>query len=157
MTMAKRKIRRAAKAISLFCVVAAFGGGTGCVQQQACDNITRVETPATFDLACAPSDLTAVKVSGPCSSSNMSTDPAVYERNGEAGPGKLEVGSQVAGLCHVDLTFASGFVYSTDVTFTGTSDGCGTGFITPTQSVFAVNSPGSACADAGSAAGAGGD
>lgn len=156
MTQVLRKIRRVATTLSLFGVVAAFGTGTGCVQQQACDNISRVETPATFDLACAPSALTAVKVSGPCSSSNMSTDPAAYEGNGEVGPGKLEVGSQVAGLCHVDLTFASGFVYSTDVTFTGTSDGCGTGFITPTQSAFAVNGPGSTCSDGGSAAGAGG-
>jgi hypothetical protein len=156
MTNALRKIRPVATALGLSCLVAALGGGIGCVQQQACDNISRVETPVTFDLACAPSDLTTVKVSGPCSSSNMSTDPAAYEGNGEAGPAKLEVGSEVAGLCHVDLTFASGFVYSTDVTFTGTSDGCSTGYITPTQSVFAVNSPGSTCSDGGSAAGAGG-
>jgi hypothetical protein len=153
MTNAMRKIRRVATA---FGVAAAFGGGTGCVQQSSCDNISRVETPATFELACAPSDLTAVNVSGPCSSSNMGSDPADYDGNGEVGLGKLEVGSQVAGLCHVDLTFASGFVYSTDVTFTGTSDSCGTGFISPTQSVFAVNNPASTCMDGGSAAGAGG-
>jgi hypothetical protein len=153
MTIAMRKIRRLATA---FGVVAALGGGAGCVQQSSCDNISRVETPATFELACAPSDLTAVNVSGPCSSSNMSSDPADYSGNGEVGPGKLEIGSQVAGLCHVELTFASGFVYSSDVTFTGTSDSCGTGYISPTQSVFAVNNPSSTCTDAGSAAGAGG-
>jgi hypothetical protein len=156
MTDAIRMIRRVATTFGLFGVAAAFGGGTGCVQQPSCDNISRVETPATFELACSPSDLTAVNVSGPCSSSNMGSDPTDHYGNDEVGRGKLEVGSQVAGLCHVDLTFASGFVYSTDVTFTGTSDSCGTGFISPTQSVFAVNNPDSTCADGGSAAGAGG-
>jgi hypothetical protein len=150
MTQPTHKIRQVAAALASAAVCT---GGSGCVQSQACDNISRVETPVTFDLACAPNDLTVVKVSGPCSLSNMSTDPADYSGNGELGTGKLAIGSQVAGLCHVTLTFASGFVYSTDVTFTGTSDDCGTGFISPTQSVFVVNNPSSTCTDGGGAAG----
>jgi hypothetical protein len=155
MTKAKRKIRRVATAFGFFGFGAACAGGTGCVQQ-SCDNFDRVETPATFELACAATDLTAVIVSGPCSSNNMLSDPADYYGNGEGGLGKLEVGSQVAGLCHVELTFASGFVYSTNVTFIGMSDTCGTSSISPTQSVFVVNNPSSTCTDGGSAAGASG-
>jgi hypothetical protein len=155
MTQAKRKMQRVATAFGLFGIGAASAGGTGCIRQ-SCDNFDRVATPAIFDLACAPTDLTAVNVSGPCSGNNLLSDPANYYGNGEGGLGKLEVGSQVAGLCHVELIFASGFVYSTDVTFTGTSDSCGTGFISPTQSVFVVNNPSSTCTDDGSVAGAGG-
>ncbi len=150
-----RKIRRLATAFGFVGVGVAFSGWTGCVQQ-SCDNFDRVATPATFELACAPTDLTTVNVSGPCSGNNLLSDPANYYGNGEGGLGTLEVGSQVAGLCHVELTFASGFVYSTDVTFTGTSNSCGTGFISPTQSVFVVNNPRSTCVDGTSAAGAGG-
>ena len=149
---AMRNVRRVATAFGLIVV----GGGTGCAQHQSCDNISRVTTPATFELACAPSDLTAVNILGPCAGNNLRSDPADYYGNGEGGLGKLEVSSQVAGLCHVELTFASGFVYSTNVTFAGTADRCGTAFINPTQSTFTVNNPISTCVDAGSAAGAGG-
>jgi hypothetical protein len=56
------------------------------------------------------------------------------------------------GVCHVELNFATGFTYSTDVTFTSmTSVNCGTTavYVGPTQVVFDVDNPSDTCGDAG--------
>jgi hypothetical protein len=71
-------------------------------------------------------------------------------------PQNLYVASSTAGTCHVELAFATGFAYSTDVVFTSTTTtgGCcsGTG-VNPTQSMFMVNNPSTTCVDGGLDAG----
>jgi hypothetical protein len=56
-----------------------------------------------------------------------------------------------AGDCHVDLTLAGGFQYSTDVTFaqTTTEGCCPCTSVAPTQTTFMVNNPSMTCVDAG--------
>lgn len=102
---------------------------------------------ASFDLACGPADLVRVALSGPCS--NEDTNPSSYL----LGPtGRfLVVSSRSAGVCHVTLTFGTGFVYSADVTFTSQADadGCCLPYIGPTQTDFSVDNPHNTCVDAG--------
>src|SRR5579863_4562546 len=100
--------------------------------------------PATLNLSCSATDLTNVTVSGPCS-----TDGAPwYEATGSW----IDITSPSAGVCHVELTFATGFVYSTDVTFTmppADPSVCCNWATTPTQTTFTVNNPSATCVDAG--------
>ena len=55
------------------------------------------------------------------------------------------------GVCHIELTFATGFTYSTDVTFTQVSeDGCACpSLFAATSGPFTVNNPSDTCVDAG--------
>ena len=121
-------------------------GGAG-----ACSSIASSDYAVTFNLACVPNDLTAATVSGPCAA-NPGGDLTEYVK----GRGQLSFVSPTDGVCHLVLTFASGFSYSADVTFTRTSDSCGRATVSPTQSSFMVDNPSSTCTDGGSAAGAGG-
>jgi hypothetical protein len=126
-------------------------GGSGGESPGACDNLASVDASVTFNLACVPNDLTAATVSGPCAG-NTGGDLTEYVK----GRGQLLFVSPTEGVCHLELTFASGFTYGADVTFTSVSDSCGTRFVSPTQSTFAVDNPSSTCTDGGSAAGASG-
>jgi hypothetical protein len=74
------------------------------------------------------------------------------------------VESQDAGVCHVELTFAAGFTYSTDVTFAWQPGGvCGgpqckcEDYLAPTSGPFVVNNPSATCVDAGLVGDAGAD
>jgi hypothetical protein len=106
-----------------------------------------------FDLSCAPADLTSISVRGPCSSS--------FDGEGPYTEMAVVVYGEDAGTCHVVLTFATGFTYSTDVGFTSQtswvcgSQSCGScGEITfPTGGPFTVENPFSTCigVDAGGA------
>jgi hypothetical protein len=101
---------------------------------------------ATFNLSCAAADLTNVAVTGPCAGSFPHPSTDVPENS-------LNIYSPSSGVCHVELTFATGFTYSTDVTFTSstqTSSCCGdVTTVTPTQATFTVNNPSTTCVDAG--------
>lgn len=56
----------------------------------------------------------------------------------------VTVYSSSAGSCHIELTFATGFTYSADVTFTSQTEGLCPGcapYIGPTSGPFTVNNP----------------
>jgi hypothetical protein len=125
--------------------------GIGCQGHSACTNFCFENRPAMFVLSCSPTDLTDVTASGPCSFSDAS-GPTVAGTS-------LQIGSPTPGICHVTLTFATGFTYSTDVTFvsqtTPAPPGCGgcSPYIAPTQREFAVDNPSTTYVDAGADAG----
>jgi hypothetical protein len=124
--------------------------GSGCSQGHACSNFETANQFAEFRLSCAPTDLTSMSVSGPCSGGDASvSDPPAST--------SLAISSPSPGVCHVTLTFATGFTYATDVTFVLQSDDdtCPVWHYTaPTQRTFTVNNPGATCVDAGLDAGA---
>jgi hypothetical protein len=71
-------------------------------------------------------------------------------------PQNLYLYSMTGGVCHIALTFATGFAYSTDVTFNywppppGNASGCtGPWGVAPTQAIFVVDNPPGTCGDAG--------
>ncbi len=98
---------------------------------------------ATLNLSCSATDLMNVVVSGPCS-----TDGGPWYR---AAGQFVELSSPSPGVCHVELTFATGFVYSTDVTFTtppADPSACCNTATAPTLATFTVNNPSATCVDA---------
>jgi len=101
---------------------------------------------ATFNLSCSATHLTNVAVSGPCATD----DGPSYSVAGQS----ISINSTSAGVCHVELTFATGFTYSTDVTFESQSAPkppvCCPLLTAPTQSTFTVDDPSATCVDAGS-------
>lgn len=121
------------------------GSGGGC--PGGCSGPAIVE----FLLACSPSDLAAVNVTGPCITGDAG--PASYFTGDERSV--LYVSSAQAGTCKVQLVFASGYTYSADVQFTQESNNvpagcaCATSVV-PTQQTFHVTNPASTCQDAGS-------
>ncbi len=145
MTKATMKTRRTLAAFSLFGFAVAFCAVTACGSSQSCDNIGGIDEFATLELACPSTNIKSVEVSGPCNTGDAGEALSHYSD----GPGALVVGSASAGVCRVELTFADGFTYATDVTFTSTTDSCGTRTISPTQSTFVVNNPASTCTDGG--------
>jgi hypothetical protein len=117
----------------------------GCTEAQTCSNIAFERELATFELGCPFTDLTAVTVSGPCAAGGESNlDPAQF-----AGRGEIGIESDSAGVCHISLTFASGFAYAADVTFISSRSSCGTTDVMPNQATFMVDNPSSTCVDAG--------
>ncbi len=78
------------------------------------------------------------------------------------GDGIVVVDSQGAGVCHIELTFATGFAFTTDVAFATRSGGvcggpqctCGD-YVAATSGPFAVHNPSTTCVDAGADAEAG--
>lgn len=106
---------------------------------------------ATFRLACGPSDLTSVALSGPCATGDANPANYIWGHDDEL----LEFSSPSPGVCHVELTFATGFTYSTDITFATMADptlpGCPPcpPYVAPTQGVFDVGNPDTTCTDAG--------
>jgi hypothetical protein len=122
-------------------------GLAACSVSRACPGLCIEGSSAVVELNCSATDLTSVTVTGACA--------------GDAGARSLHafgtsiyVFSQTAGVCHVSLTFASGFTYETDVTFATQTDnipGCGVcpPYIGPTQGSFAAHNPGNTCVDAG--------
>jgi hypothetical protein len=96
--------------------------------------------------------MTNVAVSGPCATGDAALPYSLDSFN----PQNLYVGSLSPGICHVELTFATGFTYSTDLTFMSStqSSGCCPGtYVTPTVNAFMVNNPSTTCVDAGPEAG----
>lgn len=142
---------RCAAAVALLATI----GAGGCVTtDHPCPGTCPASghSAAAFDLSCGPTDLESVVLSGPCATGD--TNPSRYPWNHGAG---VSFTSPSPGVCHVELIFATGFTYSTDVTFTQTTvptpSGCPpcpiTSLIVPTQGFFTVNNPSDTCVDAG--------
>jgi hypothetical protein len=138
----------AAKTCAAIVVVAALVAG--CSSGDSCGG-EAVPPSATFELSCDSTDLTSVTVSGPC---ETDAGTSFYRWEGDV----IIDGPPTAGVCHVELTFATGFTYVTDVNYTvqpvldcngHTTDD----YLAPTQVTFAVNNPSATCVDAGSDAG----
>jgi hypothetical protein len=129
-------------AAGLLVVLAGAGCGTsgncgGCVEGAL----------ATFNLSCSPNDLVSVLASGPCAM----PDAGLAWYTGVGSEWSVGVGSPSPGECHVVLTFATGFTYSADVTFTSqTAESCKgcPPYIGPTSGPFTVNNPATTCLDA---------
>jgi hypothetical protein len=140
-------IVRCAAALGLLVV---FVGGCS---KSACCGLCPASEPAIFELSCGSTDLTSVVATGPC-------DTPYARASSYVSDGTVVVGSEGAGVCHVALTFATGFTYSADVTFTSKPGGvCGGPECTcpdptlATSGPFPVNDPSNACVDAGLDAG----
>jgi hypothetical protein len=127
----------------------------GCSNNSATEPCAPLPPPPTQALlwfTCNGTDLTNVNVSGPCASQDASTS------QGTVGQG-VYVASASPGVCHVELTFGTGFAYATDVTFESmTRVNCGTTepYVGPTQQVFDVDNPSSTCVPLIGASDAGG-
>jgi hypothetical protein len=106
---------------------------------------------ATLALSCGPTDLTAVKFSGPCPSNGDGSNVGEYVDNQTQS--NVYVGATSAGTCTVTLVFATGFTFTTDVTFSEAPNGGCSGclpVLKPSPAVVTVNNPSSTCmVDAG--------
>lgn len=103
---------------------------------------------AVFELACSQNNLVSVEATGPCS---MPGKPLSFY-TGTATKGVVNVGSPTPGTCHVTLTFATGFTWSSDLTFGTINDsepGCARcpDFVGPTSNSNGskVNNPPDTC------------
>jgi hypothetical protein len=123
------------------------GGGPSCAN-------TCGEPPEVmFDLSCASTDLESMTLSGACAMGDggPTTFPGGYDYP------TLYIYGTSAGVCHVLLAFASGFMYSDDLTFVSQTPmppagcpACPT-LLVPSASAVLVHNPPSTCVDAGSA------
>src|SRR5579863_9504064 len=97
-------VARYAAALGLLVVL----GGGGCVTTTyGCPALCPSgNSPAAFDLSCNPTDLTSVVLSGPCATGDTSPSGYLWSRG-------VSFTSPSPGVCHVELTFATGFTYST--------------------------------------------
>jgi hypothetical protein len=143
-------VARCAAALGLLVVL-----GGGCSPTGDCSGGCAIGD-ATFVLSCDSTDLTSVLLSGPCATGDAS--PSNYFFGSYTS--FVHVVSPSPGVCHVELTFATGFTYSADVQFTEQSDNepshCAcSSYVAPvsTQSTFVVNNPSTTCVDAGLDAG----
>ncbi len=172
----------AARCTSALALAVALCGG--CQTKYGCPGGCAAGGYAVIELAC-PAAVTSARLTGPCAPSGDASlflvePPATY--SGGSGPpasagfgfacapitetpfsGCKEVylAATAPGVCHVELTFATGFTYSTDVTFASQRDpappGCAQcpAYIAPSsQATFTVNNPSTTCLDAGSSEGA---
>jgi hypothetical protein len=123
-------------------------GLAACMVGHPCPGACIASSSAVIQLSCALTDVTSATVTGPCAG-----DAGVQSLHVYPG-GSLYVWSPSTGVCHVSLTFSSGFTYETDVTFATQTDndpGCGNcpPYIGPTQGSFRVDNPSNTCVDAG--------
>jgi hypothetical protein len=124
--------------------LATLVGGLLAILPEGCSQCPDAECPgpggfATFQLSCSPNDLVSVVASGPCSSPDAGLPWA-----GAGTELYVAVGSLGPGVCHIEMTFATGFTYSMDVTFTSKST-CGGCSYLATSGPFAVNNPPDTC------------
>jgi hypothetical protein len=89
-----------------------------------------------------------VALSGSCSNGDSSPSGYLFGSEGAS----LAITSSAPGDCHVALTFATGFTYSTDITFVSQTElqtsGCPAcpSYTAPTQAKFSVANPSATCA-----------
>jgi hypothetical protein len=130
----------------LACLFAVFGS---CTSSTDCCGSCPASQGAVFQLTCDETDLKTVTVTGPCRTPDGGSSFAM-------GNGIVVVDSQGAGVCHVELTFETGFAFATDVSFETRSGGvcggpqcrCGD-FVAPTSGPFSVHNPSATCVEAG--------
>jgi len=96
-----------------------------------------------FTLPCASAQLTSVMLTGACEAGDTSVSQVLSG-------GEIAIASPGPGDCHVQLTFATGFVYSADVIFAPIEQGGPSGcppcsYVGPAQGPIQV--PGAACLD----------
>jgi hypothetical protein len=137
----------------LACLFAVFGSCTS--SSVPCCDACPGSQRAVFQLTCDETDLKTVTVTGPCRTPDGGSSFAM-------GNGIVAIDSEDAGVCHVQLTFETGFAFTTDVSFETQSGGvcggpqcrCGD-FVAPTSGPFAVHNPSATCVEAGIDADAG--
>lgn len=130
-------------------VALAVGAGVGC-DRRDCPIVTIEDQPAIFNLSCGPTNVTDVALSGSCSTGDAGLPKNLFGRSMKS----IAIASSNAGDCHVVLTFATGFVFSGDVTFVSHTDPPGSDcqsppYTEPTQGTFVVNNPSDTCVDGG--------
>jgi hypothetical protein len=141
-------------ALALALLAALLAVVDACNTTQVCCGECPASRSAEFTLTCSSTDLQSVVATGPCAVPDASLASYV-------GSDTLLVPSQGPGDCHVELTFATGFTYSADVTFVSKPGGvcggpqckCGD-YIVPTSGPFTVNNPSTTCVDAAASDGA---
>jgi hypothetical protein len=92
---------------------------------------------ATFNLSC-PNDLTSIVVTGSCANPDGGAGWYVGK------DGTVSVSSPSPGVCHIELIFATGFTYSTDVMFNSQEGECASSNV-PILGPFTVNNPSDTC------------
>ena len=141
-------VARSASALALLVI-----GAIGC-NHYDCSNVCAENEPATFQLSCGLTTLTGVALSGACAiDAGPSNDVVSSVR------AAVYISSPSPGDCHVVLTFATGFAYAADLTFTVQTDpvpaGCGScPYTVPNEATFTVSNPPATCVDEGLDAGA---
>jgi hypothetical protein len=124
----------------------------GCTVEKDCPGGCIEVAFATFHLSCSPNDLTNVVATGPCSD----PDASLEWYTGADSEWIVGVAAQSPGDCHIVLTFATGFTYAADVTFTSQNEGCGCpSYIGPVASTgpLTVDNPSDTCVAAHDAGG----
>jgi hypothetical protein len=124
-----------------------------CSASTPCSAGCTAASSATFLMSCNPNDLVAITTNGPCTNS----DAGLSWYTGAETKWAAAVFAASPGTCHVVLTFATGFTYSADVTFTEQSQSCGCpSYVGPNgPGGFQVNNPPDTCAAIADAAGGG--
>jgi hypothetical protein len=120
-----------------------------CTSSYDCCGTCLASEPADFQLTCETTDLESVTATGPCATQDESLSSHI-------GRGEVFVDSAGPGVCHVALTFATGFTFAADVTFATQPGGdCGgpqcpcPKYVAPTAGPFVVENPSATCVDAG--------
>lgn len=108
-----------------------------------------VRSAASFKLSCQQTDLVSVSLSGPCAG-----DAGFAGYRYVAVDSAIQVDSAGPGVCHVALTFGTGFTYAADVTFVSEPAHFAPcyvcyGGVYATQQTFEVGNPSTTCVDAG--------
>jgi hypothetical protein len=121
-----------------------FGDGN-----TACFSSCPSTRPATLNLSC-PSVVTSVLGAGCTAGLCLAKDGVLCPQ------AQVLIEPTQTGVCHLDLTLAGGFQYSTDITFVRTTSesSCPCTSIGPTQELFDVDNPSTTCVGAGLDAGA---
>ncbi len=130
--------------------------GSGCSHTYPCPDSCAESVGARFVLSCRPAEPPQVMASGACSGADATASESLANPVGswvQIAGDSVNVFSPAAGACSVMLTFATGFTYSQDVTFTSESTplppGCECWQHTvPATASFAVDNPPETCADA---------
>jgi hypothetical protein len=121
----------------------------GCATETVCCDSCPADESAIFQLSCTSADLTGVATTGPCA---RDAGLSLTRSDDAAWVGTVFVQGQSPGVCHVELTFATGFTYSAAVTFAAEPGGvcggpqckCGD-YLAATSGPFTVNNPSDTC------------
>jgi len=122
--------------------------GGGCSAASAtCPGNCADPPPAVLDLSCGPTDLQSVVLSGPCAKGyDDATAPSQFVSG--ARQQLVDIPSLFAGTCHVELTFASGYTFATQIEFTyqpGNAQDCTCGTNQANPAMITVPNPSATC------------